>query len=489
MCILLKHQTTAILVVAVVFLCVGGQQIVQQGCTNCSRSESVFTFNSTTHQSVNTTFFGPDAWLVNSTAGLLEMGFTVGFGTQVYGYCPSSGSNHGQCVDQVPYCLMSPPFRCFQRPYYAYMDIHYVVPVGVAGIRLKLHEVFYWQRSHAVVQLNGVTIWTASCVSCPSIISVSVHAGDRLMIREEGSAVALYWMETWQHTAWPTRAFRLSPGNMFIRDVLCATCPTGLTGYNCLPIPAPTAPPTRAPSLSPTRAPTASTTSPTHVPTALPTTFPTLAPITGSPTVSPPPPPTAAPMVSRTGLPTSLPTLSPTANPTNVPSAHPTAAPTAPTTATPTLFPSALPTAAPTSPTSAPAVGGTDQEIRDDNGSDNNLMIYIIPIVGVLVVVLIAVIIKRRRSASRKSRDWIVRDKYPNPVYIFVNSDKGGGTSTTTHGPATQNSTYAAAPGNGDEASTGMGAGHAQTPLEDRISTNPTYDSTPSAEIVVSHSV
>ena len=226
-------------------------------CTDCHVSRTVYTHNSTTDQNVTTINFGPSPRLNNMTAAT-ELGFEWGYGTHFTSYeCPGNPyTGSYSCLDGAAYCSGSPPYATIERTGDNYGDLFFTVPDGVSGLRLKVQRMYYrsyYSEGASFVALNGVSIWSAgSCTTpCPDIVTATVTPGDTLWFRERRDLFAIFWIELWEHTLWPTEVLSgLSPTNVYVPDRLCAECPAGYTGPTCLPTPVDTVP-TPAPTPSP----------------------------------------------------------------------------------------------------------------------------------------------------------------------------------------------------------------------------------------------
>jgi hypothetical protein len=224
-------------------------------CTDCHVSHSVYSHNSTNNESVVTINFGPAPRLDNVTAAQ-QLGFVFQGSTVFRTICKSgvpTSNNYMSCIDNWAYCHSSPSFTTFSWDGRAYGDLFFTIPDGVSGLRLKLQRTNYDGNSNgdSFVSLNGVTIWTSrSCSRCPVIVTATVEPGDTLWLREWDDCVALFWLELWQHTRWPTEVLgSMSPTDVYVTNRLCSECPPGYSGPTCLPTPvdSPTPTPTMPP--------------------------------------------------------------------------------------------------------------------------------------------------------------------------------------------------------------------------------------------------
>jgi hypothetical protein len=230
------------------------QVAVAADCTDCHVSRAVYTHNSTMHQNVTTINFGPSPRLDNKTAAV-ELGFEWGYGTAFSHECPGNPyTGSYSCLDGAAYCSASAPYASIQRGGCNYGDLFFTIPDGVSGLRFKLQRTLYHSscRGASFVALNGVAIWSASsCTTpCPDIVTATVQPGDTLWFREQYDVLAIFWIELWEHTRWPTEGLGdLSPTNVYVPNRMCSECPPGYSGPTCLPDPVD--PPTPAPTLPP----------------------------------------------------------------------------------------------------------------------------------------------------------------------------------------------------------------------------------------------
>ena len=228
--------------------------VVEADCTDCHVSRTVYTHNITTHQNVTTINFGPSPRLDNATAAV-ELGFELGYGTVFRTVCGNTGqlvasSAYMDCVNPSAYCSASPPFTTISWWSTGYGDMFYTIPEGVSGLRLKVQRTHHDYNGNSFVAINGNAIWsTSSCSTpCPVIVTATVEPGDTLWFREWDDSLALFWMELWEHTRWPTEVVGgMSPTNVYIPNRLCSVCPAGHSGPTCLPTPVDA--PTPAPRL------------------------------------------------------------------------------------------------------------------------------------------------------------------------------------------------------------------------------------------------
>ena len=215
-------------------------------CTDCRVSSTVYSHNSTTNQVVTTINFGPVP-RVNNVSVAAALGFEVGYGTAFHNWCPGSpGSGSWRCFDAAAYCTSTVPFVMMHRTD-SFGDLYLTIPAGVSGVRLKVQRTYYYPYSDpgpSTVQLNAATLWSASgCPSgCPTIVTATVRPGDVLSFRERRDMLAIFWIELWEHTRWPTETLATS-SVVHIAGRLCTTCPTNYSGPTCLPTPTDIAPP------------------------------------------------------------------------------------------------------------------------------------------------------------------------------------------------------------------------------------------------------
>jgi hypothetical protein len=232
------------------------QIYVPANCTNCPISQMVYSHNSTANQTVTSINFGSSP-RVDNPISARQTGFSLGYDVHFGGACPGNPATDASatyfCGDAPGYCATSPPYATFTRTttssYQRFGDLVYVIPTNVSGIRLKVQRT-YVRSTHpgnSTVQLNGVTLWTAArCGSnCPSIVTATVQAGDTLLLREDTDNFAIFWLELWEWTQWPTATLELS-GDVLVPGMVCGTCPVNYTGSTCLPID-PTAASVRSP--------------------------------------------------------------------------------------------------------------------------------------------------------------------------------------------------------------------------------------------------
>ena len=207
----------------------------------------MYSHNSSTNQLVTTFNFGPAPRLNNVTAAI-ELGFEVAYGTGFNNWCPGNPLIRGyMCIDAPAYCAATPPYATLYRATDFWSgdnnpgDMYYTIPLGVSGVRLKVQRTYYFMNNDpgpSTVRLNNNSLWSAgSCTSsCPDIITTTVQPGDVLSFSERRDALAIFWIELWQHTRWPTAVLPTS-GVVYILGRLCATCPTNYSGPTCLPTP------------------------------------------------------------------------------------------------------------------------------------------------------------------------------------------------------------------------------------------------------------
>ena len=195
------------------------------------------------HQNVTAINFGPSPRLDNATAAV-ELGFELGYGTVFRTVCGNTGqlvasSSYMDCVNPSAYCSASPPFTTISWWSTGYGDMFYTIPEGVSGLRLKVQRTHHDYNGNSFVAINGNAIWsTSSCSTpCPVIVTATVEPGDTLWFREWDDSLALFWMELWEHTRWPTEVLTTSDNSSSSGGLLCSVCPTNYTGPTCLPIP------------------------------------------------------------------------------------------------------------------------------------------------------------------------------------------------------------------------------------------------------------
>ena len=216
------------------------------------------THNSSTDENVTRYIFGPGG--INSNAVAESVGFVFAYGTTLGArYCPGQTyTSTYSCYTDQGYCHASPSWSEMYRDN-ADGHMYYRVGPGVRGIRIKLQAMYIRSSGSAVrIYLNGAVVFSGTCSSCPSIVTLSVQEGDELVFEDKGvSSMGLFWMELWQHTAWPPQTLPLSSSigsgsGVYVPGESCDVCPTGFQGGNtsCLPTPttglasfAPTAPP------------------------------------------------------------------------------------------------------------------------------------------------------------------------------------------------------------------------------------------------------
>ena len=245
----LTHQPT--------YACGGiNQVVIAADCTDCHVSRTVYTHNSTTDQNVTTINFGHSPRLDNITAAI-ELGFELGYGTVFRTMCSNTGEllesrGYMDCVDPYAYCSASPPFTTLSWWGRSYGDMFFTIPDGVSGLRLKVQRTYHNYNGDSFVAINGNPIWSANgcTTACPVIVTTTVVPGDTLWFREYDDSLALFWIQLWEHTRWPTDVLGpMTPTNIYVSDRLCSECPAGYTGPTCLPTaegtptPAPTLPP------------------------------------------------------------------------------------------------------------------------------------------------------------------------------------------------------------------------------------------------------
>ena len=211
----------------------------------------MYSHNSSANQLVTTYNFGPAPRLNNVTAAV-ELGFELAYGTGFFNWCPGNPMTQDPahvCVDRDAYCAATPPYATLYRSdgviwssaHYP-GDMYFTIPSGVSGLRLKVQRTYNHDNDPnngpSTVRLNGATLWSASnCASsCPDIVTATVEPGDVLSFSEIRDTLAIFWIELWQHTRWPTAVLPTS-GVVYIRGRLCATCPTNYSGPTCLPTP------------------------------------------------------------------------------------------------------------------------------------------------------------------------------------------------------------------------------------------------------------
>lgn len=216
--------------------------VTPPNCTDCVVSSAIFSHNSSTHQRVTSFYFGPSPWLLD-LATAARLGFEFSYQTGFRNWCPGNPYLLPQfsCVDAPAYCGSTSPYAGLTRTdarHYTAGDMLLRIPPNVAGVRFKVQRTVYANAGPpSTVRLNGVTLWSApNCVStCPHVVSTAVSAGDVLDFRAEDDTLAIFWLELWEHTRWPTQLVPMSGDVGAVGRLWCTRCPANHSTPTCLP--------------------------------------------------------------------------------------------------------------------------------------------------------------------------------------------------------------------------------------------------------------
>ena len=202
-------------------------------------SVAVHSFNSTTDQNVTYYEWGPAG--INSNSQAQTLGFLVSSVTSVGGrYCPGNVyTGSYSCKRDAGYCHASPPWTEVWGSGSNTGNMSLVIPPDTSGARVKVQLMYRRSSSDiARIRVNDNIVWTGNaCASCPQIVTLSVSPGDLLVLEQQsGGVMALFQLELWQYSAFPTHALTLtsSIGSTGVQTPgeQCDVCPVGFQGGN-----------------------------------------------------------------------------------------------------------------------------------------------------------------------------------------------------------------------------------------------------------------
>ena len=118
----------------------------------------MFSADGATNQTVTTMYFGASP-RITSSAVAQNLGFVFGWGTELTYACPGNTAG-STCTEDAPYCALVEPHTSVGRSGSGDGVMQFTIPDNVAGVRMKVHELYFSSYQDRYASLTRATVYT-----------------------------------------------------------------------------------------------------------------------------------------------------------------------------------------------------------------------------------------------------------------------------------------------------------------------------------------